>query len=127
MPVGPLVPAWRLAGQRDPRRGWSKSVWIWRFPALCADVIAFFFSACGGGVGRAVGVLRQAAPVGYQGNRGASHLDPLLFCFAGSLGKFFLGRFADGGCCPFGWLDQRKLAQRSERVKSVDLHPTEPW
>jgi hypothetical protein len=22
---------------------------------------------------------------------------------------------------------QRKLAQRSERVKSVDLHPTEPW
>lgn len=24
-------------------------------------------------------------------------------------------------------LDQRKLAQRSERVKSVDLHPTEPW
>ena len=23
--------------------------------------------------------------------------------------------------------DQRKLAQRSERVKSVDLHPTEPW
>uniref|UniRef100_A0A0D9YP38 Beta'-coat protein n=1 Tax=Oryza glumipatula TaxID=40148 RepID=A0A0D9YP38_9ORYZ len=25
------------------------------------------------------------------------------------------------------WLDQRKLAQRSERVKSVDLHPTEPW
>ncbi|KAG6510734.1 hypothetical protein ZIOFF_028768 [Zingiber officinale] len=24
-------------------------------------------------------------------------------------------------------LNQRKLAQRSERVKSVDLHPTEPW
>ena len=24
-------------------------------------------------------------------------------------------------------LHQRKLAQRSERVKSVDLHPTEPW
>jgi hypothetical protein len=23
--------------------------------------------------------------------------------------------------------DQRKFAQRSERVKSVDLHPTEPW
>ncbi|GJR17169.1 coatomer subunit beta'-2-like protein [Tanacetum coccineum] len=22
---------------------------------------------------------------------------------------------------------KRKLAQRSERVKSVDLHPTEPW
>lgn len=22
---------------------------------------------------------------------------------------------------------QRKLAQRSERVKSADLHPTEPW
>lgn len=22
---------------------------------------------------------------------------------------------------------QRKFAQRSERVKSVDLHPTEPW
>jgi len=25
------------------------------------------------------------------------------------------------------FLVQRKLAQRSERVKSVDLHPTEPW
>ncbi|KAL6628941.1 hypothetical protein ACP70R_028706 [Stipagrostis hirtigluma subsp. patula] len=25
-----------------------------------------------------------------------------------------------------GWIS-RKLAQRSERVKSVDLHPTEPW
>ena len=24
-------------------------------------------------------------------------------------------------------LHQRKLAQRSERVKSVDLHSTEPW
>ncbi|KAK8459728.1 hypothetical protein SEVIR_2G202501v4 [Setaria viridis] len=22
---------------------------------------------------------------------------------------------------------KRKFAQRSERVKSVDLHPTEPW
>lgn len=24
-------------------------------------------------------------------------------------------------------LNQRKLANRSDRVKSVDLHPTEPW
>jgi hypothetical protein len=87
-------------------------------------VIAFFLCLwwwwAGGGRGAA------AAPVGYQGTRDASHLDPLLFCVAVSIGNFFLGRFADGGC-PFGCLDQRKLAQRSERVKSVDLHPTEPW
>ena len=94
MPVGPLVPAWRLAGQRDPRRGWSKSVWIWRFPALCADVIAFFFSACGGGVGRAVDVLRQplrldikviAAPLTWIRRFSASRFLSVIFFWVVSL------------------------------------------
>ena len=30
-------------------------------------------------------------------------------------------------CFFFFFLDQKKFAQRSERVKCVDLHPTEPW
>ncbi|VAI45381.1 unnamed protein product [Triticum turgidum subsp. durum] len=57
-----------------------------------------------------------AAPVGYQGNRDASYWDLLGECLVWCR----LCRF----CV---WLDQRKLAQRSERVKSADLHPTEPW
>ena len=57
-----------------------------------------------------------AAPVGYQGNRDASYWDLLGECLVWCR----LCRF----CV---WLYQRKLAQRSERVKSADLHPTEPW
>uniref|UniRef100_A0A453NQ52 COPA/B second beta-propeller domain-containing protein n=2 Tax=Aegilops tauschii subsp. strangulata TaxID=200361 RepID=A0A453NQ52_AEGTS len=58
----------------------------------------------------------NAAPVGYQGNRDASYWDLLGECLVWCR----LCRF----CV---WLYQRKLAQRSERVKSADLHPTEPW
>ncbi|KAL8476681.1 hypothetical protein ACS0TY_029102 [Phlomoides rotata] len=37
------------------------------------------------------------------------------------------GRDKIGSATPLFLVDQRKLAQRSDRVKSVDLHPTEPW
>jgi hypothetical protein len=65
----------------------------------------------------AMAVMLAAAQVGYQGNHCASPSDLL------SLVWFVLVCLAE---CVW-WLDQRKLAQRSERVKSVDLHPTEPW
>jgi hypothetical protein len=82
--------------------------------SLVSFVLVFLSVAVGGND-------EAAAPLRHQGNFGIAQLDPAdvaLFC-----------------CCFWGcsltvvcvWLDQRKLAQRSERVKAVDLHPTEPW
>ncbi|KAL6888268.1 hypothetical protein ACP4OV_009294 [Aristida adscensionis] len=53
--------------------------------------------------------------------------DVAAFFSAVSPGAWWLagGRWAWCGSRS-GWIS-RKLAQRSERVKSVDLHPTEPW
>ncbi|KAG6430051.1 hypothetical protein SASPL_108112 [Salvia splendens] len=53
----------------------------------------------------------------------------LLILFANStffIASFGVG-FSGGVLQPLRLEIKRKLAQRSERVKSVDLHPTEPW
>ncbi|KAG6425941.1 hypothetical protein SASPL_110150 [Salvia splendens] len=53
----------------------------------------------------------------------------LLLLFANStflIACFGVG-FSGGVLQPLRLEIKRKLAQRSERVKSVDLHPTEPW